>query len=152
MIKRFADHFFRWFCHPDYYDEIAGDLEEIYQRNTEEGQRFVEWMYFFQVIGLFRPSLIRSFPQIYLTQPAMFRHYFNISTRTLLRHKLYTAINILGLAVGIGVCLLIYQYIHFELSYDQFHEDAENIYRLTQTTIRNGESQGTGVSSILLMD
>ena len=48
----------------------------------------------------------------------MFQHYFRISTRVLLRHKLYTTINILGLAVGMGVCLLIYQYIHFELSYD----------------------------------
>ncbi len=75
----------------------------------------------------------------------MFSHYFKISTRMLLRHKLYYAINILGLAVGMGVCLLIYQYIHFELSYDRFHDNAENIYRLTQTTIRNGENQGTAV-------
>ncbi|MDF9796582.1 putative ABC transport system permease protein [Catalinimonas alkaloidigena] len=145
MIKRFAQRLFRWFCHPDYYDEIVGDLEEMYQRNKDEELRFVQWKYFFQVIGLFRPSLIRSFPHIYLTQPAMFRHYFNISTRVLLRHKFYSAINILGLAVGMGVALLIYQYIHFELSYDKFHEDAENIYRLTQTTIRNGENLGTGV-------
>ena len=71
----------------------------------------------------------------------MFRHYFRISTRVLLRHKLYTTINILGLAVGMGVCLLIYQYIHFELSYDNFHTDAEDIYRVTRTVIRNGEEQ-----------
>lgn len=145
MIKRLADRLFRWFCHPDYYDEIAGDLEELYQRNQEERVRFVQWLYFFQVMGLFRLSLIRAFPQRYLTHPAMFRHYFNISTRVLLKHKFYTAINILGLAVGMGVCLLIYQYIHFELSYDQFHENSENIYRLTQTTIRNGEDLGTGI-------
>ena len=71
----------------------------------------------------------------------MFRHYFRISTRVLLRHKLYTTINILGLAVGMGVCLLIYQYIHFELSYDRFHPGAEDIYRVTRTVIRNGEKQ-----------
>ncbi|MEK6480261.1 FtsX-like permease family protein [Catalinimonas sp. 4WD22] len=145
MIKQLAKRFFRWFCHPDYYDEIAGDLEEMYERNKVEGYRLAQWKYFFQVMGLFRPSLIRSFPQLNLNQPTMFRHYFNISTRVLLKHKFYTAIDILGLAVGMGVCLLIYQYIHFELSYDQFHEDAENIYRLTQTTIKNGEKQGTGV-------
>ena len=75
----------------------------------------------------------------------MFPHYFRISTRVLFRHKLYTTINILGLAVGMGVCLLIYQYIHFERSYDRFHPEAERTYRLTQTVTRNGEPQGTGV-------
>ena len=75
----------------------------------------------------------------------MLRSYFNISVRVLLRHKLYSAISILGLAVGMGVCLLIYQYIQFELSYDRFHPDAERTYRLTQATIRNGENLGKGV-------
>jgi len=145
MIKRFAHHFFRWFCHPDYFDEIQGDLEELYQRNVGQGKRIAQWKYFLQVLALLRPSLIRSFPQSYLTQPAMFRHYFNISTRVLLRHKFYSAINILGLAVGMGIALLIYQYIHFELSYDQFHTNAENIYRITQTKFRNGEDLGEKV-------
>jgi putative ABC transport system permease protein len=49
------------------------------------------------------------------------------------------------MAVGMGVCLLIYQYVHFEMSYDQFHPNAQNTYRLTQTTYRNGEDRGTGV-------
>lgn len=145
MIKRFAHQLFRWFCHPDYYPEIQGDLEEMYQRNVEQGNRFAQWKYLLQVLGLFRPSLIRSFPQINLTHPAMFKNYFKISTRILLRHKFYSLINILGLAVGMGVCLLIYQYIHFELSYDKFHKNAKNIYRITQTTFRNGENLGTGV-------
>ncbi len=145
MIKRLADRLFRWFCHPDYYDEIVGDLEEMYHRSIHTNARFVQWRYLFQVLSLFRPGLIRSFLQISLTNPAIFLHYIHISTRILLRQKFYSLINILGLAVGLGVCLLIYQYIHFELSYDQFHKKAENIYRLTQTTIRNGEQLGTGV-------
>ena len=63
----------------------------------------------------------------------MLRHYLNISTRVLKRHKFYTAINILCLAVSMGVCLLIYQYIHFELNYDRFHSNVENTYGLSQT-------------------
>ena len=145
MIKRFADRFFHWFCHPDYHSEIQGDLEEMYQRDTERGERFTQWRYLLRVLGLFRPSLIRSFSRYLLTNPSMFRHYFRISTRVLLRHKLYTTINILGLAVGMGVCSLIYQYIHFELSYDRFHANAERTYRLTQAVTGNGEHQGAGV-------
>ncbi|MEX2595036.1 MAG: ABC transporter permease [Anditalea sp.] len=75
----------------------------------------------------------------------MIRHYFKIAIRNLSRNKIFSLINILGLAVGMGVCLLIYQYVHFEMSYDQFHPNAQNTYRLTQTTFRNGEDLGTGV-------
>lgn len=144
-MKRIADRLFRWFCHPDYYAEIQGDLEEMYQRDAAQRDRSAQRKYLGRVIGLFRPSLIRAFPVQLLTNPAMFRHYFRISTRVLLKHKLYTVINILGLAVGMGVGLLIYQYVDFELSYDRFHPDAERTYRLTQTVTRNGEPQGTGV-------
>lgn len=75
----------------------------------------------------------------------MLNHYLKIAYRNLSRNKIYTLINILGLAVGMGVCLLIYQYVHFEMSYDQFHSNAQNTYRLTQTTFRNGEDLGKGV-------
>ena len=75
----------------------------------------------------------------------MLRHYLKIAIRNLSRNKTFSLINILGLAVGMGVCLLIYQYVHFEMSYDQFHPNAQNTYRLTQTTYRNGEDLGTGV-------
>lgn len=139
MIKRMAHLFFRWFCHPDYYDEIVGDLEEVYQRNQEEGQYLAQWKYLFQVLGLFRPSLIRSFPRHFLIHPAMFRNYFKISSRNLLHHKMYSAINILGLALGLAAFLLINEYIRFEKSYDSFFEDSEQIYRLSTVQMVNGQ-------------
>ncbi|MEM8966946.1 MAG: permease prefix domain 2-containing transporter, partial [Bacteroidota bacterium] len=142
MIKRLAHRFLYWFCHPDYFDEIEGDLEELYQRNAEQSKRMAQWKYLLQVLMLFRPSLIRSFPQSYLTQPTMFRHYFNISTRVLLRQKLYTTINTLGLAVGTGVALLICQYVYFEQSYDQFHENYRNTHRVIIDEIRNDTDRG----------
>jgi len=75
----------------------------------------------------------------------MLYHYLKIAYRNLSRNPIFTLINILGLAVGMGVCLLIYQYVHFETSYDQFHSNAQNTYRLTKTTFRNGENLGEGV-------
>ncbi|MEO9802774.1 MAG: FtsX-like permease family protein [Reichenbachiella sp.] len=81
----------------------------------------------------------------------MFRHYLKIALRNLSRNKVFSIINILGLAVGMGVCLLIYQYIHFELSYDDFHQNTENIYRLTREDRRGGEiiDRGVSVSELL---
>lgn len=61
----------------------------------------------------------------------MFRNYLKIAFRNLLKHKAYSLINILGLAVGISACLLIMIYVVDELRYDRYHEDADRIYRAT---------------------
>jgi len=145
MIKKLADRLLKWFCHPAYYDEIHGDMEELYQRNMTNNIRFSQWKYLFQIISLFRPSLLRPLFTNLPFKHMMLLNYFKISSRILIRQKLYSSINILGLAVGMGVSLLIYQYIHFELSYDKFHADAQHIYRLTQTVVENGEITAKGV-------
>jgi len=62
--------------------------------------------------------------------PMIFAHYLKIALRNLTRTKLFSIINILGLAVGMATCLLILHYVSFERSYDRFHEDSERIYRL----------------------
>ena len=61
----------------------------------------------------------------------MFKNYLNIAVRNLLRHKGYSFINITGLAIGIACCLLIVLYVQDELSYDRYHEKADQIYRVT---------------------
>ena len=139
MIKRLADRFFHWYCDPDYYPDIKGDLEELYHRNREKTVRSADWKYFFQVLGLFRPSLIKSFNQTSIINPAMFRNYFKIGTRTLLNHKLYTFINVFGLAVGLAAFLLIGEYVQFERSYDQHYENSRQIYRLSTIEIVNDQ-------------
>ncbi|MBS1681630.1 MAG: ABC transporter permease [Bacteroidetes bacterium] len=60
----------------------------------------------------------------------MLKNYFTIAFRNLVKHKFFSAINIFGLTVGIASCLLIFIYVTDELSYDQFHANAENIYRV----------------------
>ncbi|MEK6479486.1 ABC transporter permease [Catalinimonas sp. 4WD22] len=60
----------------------------------------------------------------------MFKNYLRIATRNLLKQKFYALINILGLSIGLATCLLISAYLLDELSYDQHHENAEQIYRI----------------------
>ena len=60
----------------------------------------------------------------------MLRNYLKTAMRHLLRQKIYSAINILGLAIGMTCCMLILLYVRFELSYDSFHQNAERIYRV----------------------
>jgi hypothetical protein len=52
----------------------------------------------------------------------MFRNYFRAAWRNLMKNKVFSFINIIGLSIGMAACLLILQYVSFELSYDQFNE------------------------------
>ena len=60
----------------------------------------------------------------------MFRNYFKVAIRNLWKRKVYTFINILGLATGMTVCLLIVMFIQSELSYDNFQQRADQIFRV----------------------
>lgn len=77
----------------------------------------------------------------------MLKNYFKIAARNLFRHKMFSFINIFGLAIGIAACLLIVQFITFELSYDDFHVKGDQIYRLRLDRTRNGvEDQSAGTA------
>ena len=60
----------------------------------------------------------------------MIRSYFVVAWRNLLRNKIFSAINIIGLAVGMAVVFIIYLYIQSERSYDLFHKNASRLYRV----------------------
>jgi putative ABC transport system permease protein len=60
----------------------------------------------------------------------MFKNYLKIAIRSLIKQKVYTIINVVGLSVGIASCLLIVMFVMNELSYDKFHTKAEKIYKV----------------------
>jgi putative ABC transport system permease protein len=70
----------------------------------------------------------------------MLTNYLRIAWRNLIRHKVYGAINISGLAVGIAACILLFSVIKYELSYDSFQPNYKNIYHIATERI---ESEGT---------
>ena len=69
----------------------------------------------------------------------MFKNYLKIAFRNLIRHKGYSFINIVGLAIGMVSCILILLWVQHELSYDRFHVNAENIYRVVEMQQQSGE-------------
>jgi putative ABC transport system permease protein len=60
----------------------------------------------------------------------MFKNYIKLAFRNLWRHRVFSAINILGLAVGMTACFLIFLYVRFEMSYDDMHSKSDRIYRI----------------------
>lgn len=75
----------------------------------------------------------------------MIKNYLKTALRIMLRQKAYSAINVIGLSVGIAATLIILIYIIDELSFDKFHRDAKNIYRVSFT----GRLQGNDLNSAL---
>jgi putative ABC transport system permease protein len=69
----------------------------------------------------------------------MFKNYLKIGLRNLLRHKGYSLINIAGLAAGLASCLVIMLYIKFEISYDNFHRNGDQVYRVRMDRFKNNE-------------
>ena len=68
--------------------------------------------------------------------------------KNLLRNKVYSIINIAGLSIGLACCMLIILYGKDELSYDRFHDNADNIYRITTTYIGpDGKVEGSDGST-----
>lgn len=69
----------------------------------------------------------------------MFGNYLKFALRLSFKHKVYSIINILGLAIGIAACLLIILYVQDEMSYDKYNKNYENIYRVNTQGILGGE-------------
>src|ERR1700676_260128 len=69
----------------------------------------------------------------------MLRNHLKLAFRNLYNRKGYTLLNILGLAIGIACCLLIFQYVAYEKSYDSFHEKANQIVRIRLDEYQKGK-------------
>ncbi|MEZ4776785.1 MAG: ABC transporter permease [Bacteroidia bacterium] len=122
--------FLRWFCREDYLEEIEGDLIEVFEKQVEFSPGKAKRQFAWNVFRSFRLKNIKTdVPG--LNAINMFSNYIKIALRIFRREKSFTLINVLGLATGFAITLLIIQYARFELSYENMHENADRIVRLT---------------------
>ncbi len=142
-MKKLASRFFKWYCHPNYYEDIKGDLDELHMYALQNhSKRKANWQYTKEILLLFRPSIIRPIRFINIQYTiAMLQNHLKIGMRHLMKHRANTFIHILGLAIGLTAFLLINQYVVFEKSYDRFHPKANQLYRLTTDVISDGVLQ-----------
>lgn len=76
----------------------------------------------------------------------MFKNYFKTSLRSLLKNPLSSFINLFGLAVAIGVCMIVYSFIEFDFAIDNFHENKHEVYLTTFHVDRDGTERHLGLS------
>ncbi|HZY82649.1 MAG TPA: ABC transporter permease [Cyclobacteriaceae bacterium] len=132
---RLALRFLRWFCRRDLLAYIEGDLMELYhERVSANGQKNANIRFVFDVILLFRPSMIQNAGGIHqLNHYGMIKSYFRMGWRNMLRNKGYSFINIGGLATGLAVVILISLWIYDELSFNKYHDNYDRIARVWVT-------------------
>jgi putative ABC transport system permease protein len=141
--------FFRWYCNPAFAEDIEGDLREMFERDVSSGNvRKARLQFSIRTLRLFRPGIIRKFGQSSFNRSApMFKNYFITSMRSLMRSKGFSAINIIGLAVGFATFSLISFYVYNELTFDQYHQKADRIFRIVENLRTENEELFQSTSS-----
>lgn len=129
-------------------DQIVEDLDEVYARRYgQEGQWGAQWRYFLDAWSIWRrPRLGAYYEQHDFTYqqargPLMYKNYLTTTLRQLVRHKGYTAINVLGLSLGLACCFLMLLFVQHELQFDAFHAKGDRIYRAVSERNNNGVVQ-----------
>ena len=75
----------------------------------------------------------------------MLKNYFTVALRHLCRHRIYTLINVSGLAIGIGFCILTFLFVYNEWTYDTFHINADRIFRVYRVDVEHDGRLGSPV-------
>jgi len=129
---RWADHFLEWFCSSELLEGIQGDLHELYGKWIKRmGPVKARWYYLFNVILFLRPfAFRRKKPHYHVNYIAMYKNFFIVALRNMVRQKFYSFITLLGLTIGVAATLFILLYIIDELSYDKFHTNIDRMYRV----------------------
>ncbi|WP_339810509.1 ABC transporter permease [uncultured Imperialibacter sp.] len=129
-----ADKLLSWFVKDELLDEILGDLYEYHQELAHKPSWKRRLFYWFHVLNFLRPWALKGISRTNSNYTTMFKHYFKISWRNLLRNKGYSLINIGGLAAGMTVAILIGLWINDELSFNKYHENYDTIAKIYRTS------------------
>ena len=139
-----AQRFVEWYCKPGLAEDLTGDLNEYFERNVRSiGPRRAKLIYIIDAFKFFRSYTVRrpNFVNLFINW-IMIGSYIKTSGRSLMRNKLFSSINIVGLAISMSVGLLLIAFVLDLRSYDKFHKNGERIYRITNVATFNGEQGG----------
>ncbi|MEM1134746.1 MAG: permease prefix domain 2-containing transporter [Bacteroidota bacterium] len=130
---RWPDRILARFCAPHLLEEVMGDLHERYYLNVKKiGEQKARKRYWRETLAYVRPTIFKRQPSPY-AKPIftdMIQNYLKIAFRSILKYKVYSALNILGLTIGLTCAIIISLFVYDEISFDKFHEKSKQIYRL----------------------
>ncbi|MEO9484242.1 MAG: FtsX-like permease family protein [Ekhidna sp.] len=128
------------YCPPQLAESIIGDVWEQYLRDKEQYSKFKSnRRLLWNAFRFFRPGILLRNSKTQLINSAMLRINLLLALRNMRKHKFYSLINVLGLALSIMFGLLVFFYVQNALNHDSFHDEHESIYRFTKQ-IKNRET------------
>lgn len=148
---KLAQRLLEWYCRADILEDLQGDLYEYFERNIKsKGPTYAKFIYWIDVLKFFRLYTVRepSFTNLYI-YIIMISSYLKTFRRGLVRNKLFSFINIFGLAVSISVGLLVVALVLDLRSYDNLHLKKDRTYRvITEHTSGNKSKMELASTSV----
>lgn len=136
--------FLRWFCKKELIDEIEGDLIEVYKERFEKNPRkakFKLWKEVLQSFNLRNIGIMERYRnQALMSRFSMLKQFALVLFRTAKKHKVYTAISIASLVLGISCAGLIHLYIQKETNFDRIYSKSDQIFRINHKSVTSGRS------------
>ena len=133
--------FLRWFCDERFHEEMEGDLYEMYEDFVERlGEKKANQKFIRASFSYMRPYFFRK-RQAATNPLVMHRFHFKIAFRYFKRNQTFVLINVLGLALGIACAVLIGLLVRNETSFDTFHSEAEQTYRVVRVSQIEGADE-----------
>lgn len=140
---RLLEWLIRLFIHSEEMLSIKGDMDEMFTNiHADKGYISALSWYLKQTIFMI-PGLLKY---TISGRAQLLGNYYRIAKRNLLKHKLYSVINTVGLATGITCCILIAFYLHQETGYDSFYKNKDRIYRVVMDAKNTKESNRFGLT------
>jgi len=112
-------------------ESLYNNFEILYENELQENGRFHAQLWLWVQILKSLPGLISA---VIYWRYTMFKNYLKTALRNMARNKLYSILNVSGLSIGLACFILIGLYIIHEKSYDRFHKNSRNIYRVVKTS------------------
>lgn len=138
---RWSLRFFRWFCHPDFREDIEGDLLERFEKRCEQlGVARARRRFSRDVLTLFRPNLIKPIKFFHPIIPnLMFKNNLKIAWRNLFKNRSYSLINVGGLALAMLVPILIGLWLYDEVNTNRQFPNSDRLAMVMQNQTMNGQ-------------
>lgn len=135
---KLAQALFDWFCDKAMVEDLKGDLDEMFVLNVSRTSLTkARWIYWRQVIALIFSYAVKrrkqhqsAFNTSILPDFSMLRNYFVSATRNLAKQRFFTIINVVGLATGMSVSLLLLAIFSFLQTYEDFQVNGDRVYRV----------------------
>lgn len=129
---KLAENFLKWFCSEEVLETLQGDLYELYgQRREALGKWKADFYFYVDVIDVCRPFAWKKRAYTQINHLDMFRNNLKITLRNLWNNVGSNLLNVTGLTLGVLGSIIIFLTLKYETSFDAFHQNRNEIYRVT---------------------